>query len=144
MQAFESLSSIFHKVGQEGAWPIYGQLPSKAKYGNPVPVSLLDKPGGGDKPIGIIPVLSALFLKCQGEITTEWDESKMNFWEDAVKGSSALRAGLHRRLLDECAVAMGIPTLAVYWTLRNTMTASTGPRPSTGPWNLSSQRPCSR
>ena len=66
--------------------------------------------------------MSALYLKFQGDITTEWEDTRMKFWEDAVRGSSAIRAGLHRRLLDECAVAAGLPTLAIYWDLENTMT----------------------
>ena len=41
----------------------------------------------------------------------------MNFWEDAVKGSSALKAGLFRRLLSECAVLVGKETVSIYWDL---------------------------
>ena len=39
----------------------------------------------------------------------------MDFWEDAIKGSSALRAGLYRRLIDECTCALGLDTAAIYW-----------------------------
>ena len=104
--AIDSLRNIFGKVTNEGRWPVSQNI-NGVQYGNPIPVSLLDKPGGGDRPIGITPLLAALYLKSHGDITTEWDTRKMNFWEDAVKGSSALMAGLHRRLLDECAVALG-------------------------------------
>ena len=41
----------------------------------------------------------------------------MKFWEDAVKGSSALKAGLDRRLMDEVAVLQGKETAAVYWDI---------------------------
>ena len=41
----------------------------------------------------------------------------MHFWEDAVKGSSALQAALNRRLLDETAVALGLVTASTYWDL---------------------------
>ena len=41
----------------------------------------------------------------------------MKFWEDAVKGSSALQAGLRRRLLDEVTVALGQDTAAIYWDI---------------------------
>ena len=37
--------------------------------------------------------------------------------EDAVKGSSALKAGLDRRLMDEVAVLQGKETAAVYWDI---------------------------
>ena len=39
----------------------------------------------------------------------------MDFWEDAIKGSSALRAGLYRRLTDECTCALGLETASIYW-----------------------------
>ncbi len=86
-------------------------------FGNPVPVSLLDKPGRGNRPIGITPLLAALYLQSHGDITTEWEDRRMNFWEDAVRGSSALMAGLQGRMLDECAVALGQPTLGIHWDL---------------------------
>ena len=41
----------------------------------------------------------------------------MNFWEDAVKGSSALKAGLYRRLLDECSVLLGMETVSLFWDI---------------------------
>ena len=41
----------------------------------------------------------------------------MNFWEDAIKGSIALLAGITRRLQDECAVALGQHTASIYWDL---------------------------
>ena len=41
----------------------------------------------------------------------------MQFWEDAIKGSSALQAALRRRLMDECAVALGYETASIYWDL---------------------------
>ena len=39
----------------------------------------------------------------------------MDFWEDAIKGSSALRAGLYRRLMDECTCAQSMDTASIYW-----------------------------
>jgi len=46
-----------------------------------------------------------------------WEESHMKFWEDAVKGSSALQAALLRRLGEECAVALGYTTSGTFWDL---------------------------
>ena len=82
-----------------------------------VPIHLIPKPDGGDRPIGITPMLAAIFMKAQGTLIDEWDQEHMNFWEDAVKGSSALQAGLQRRLLDECSFLLGHSTAAVYWDL---------------------------
>ena len=41
----------------------------------------------------------------------------MQFWEDAVRGSSALQAGLRRRLQDECTVALGQHCASVFWDM---------------------------
>ena len=66
--------------------------------GSFVPVSLIPKPDGGDRPIGVTPFLCALLLKSTAWFVMEWDEREMHFWEDAIKGSSALLAGLKRQL----------------------------------------------
>ena len=57
----------------------------------------------------------ALFFKSLTSFVLTWDVAAMEFWEDAIKGSSALRAGLYRRLQDECACALGQDTAAIYW-----------------------------
>ena len=92
-----------------------------------VPISLIPKPDGGDRPIGVTPLLCAIFFKAAACFVTDWDVEHMNFWEDAIRGSSALLAGLRRRLLDECATAVGYETAAIYWDLRNFTTRSVGP-----------------
>ena len=90
LDAFRELAEIFEGVNQVGIWPFNETL---------IPIGLIEKPDGGDRPIGITPVLAALYLKNQhGEIVMDWEEKRMVFWEDAIRGSSALRAGLRRRL----------------------------------------------
>jgi hypothetical protein len=96
LKAFEELESLFGCVDKHGQWPQHGLV---------VPIGLLDKPDGGDRPIGITPMLSALYMRTKGPIIDTWESEHMNFWEDAVKGSSALQAALNRRLLDETSVA---------------------------------------
>ena len=49
-----------------------------------VPTNPHPKPRGGDRPIGITPLLAAIFLEIHGETITDWDEGRMNFWEDAL------------------------------------------------------------
>ena len=97
---------VFDKVIEEGEWPMNGSF---------IPVSLIPKPDGGDRPIGVTPLMVALFLKSLTGFVLTWDEAAMDFWEDAVKGSSALRAGLYRRLKDECACALGAETASIFW-----------------------------
>ena len=67
----------------------------------------------GGRPIGVTPLPAALFLKNLSDIVLLWEDD----WEDAVRGSSALQAGLRRRLLDECAVALGQDTASIFWDL---------------------------
>ena len=57
----------------------------------------------------------ALFFKSLTSYVLTWDEAAMDFWEDAIKGSSALRAGLYRRLTDECTCALGLETASIDW-----------------------------
>ena len=105
-EAFNDLGLVYDKVAEEGEWPMNGSF---------VPVSLIPKPDGGDRPIGITPIMVALFFKSLTGFVLTWDEAAMDFWEDAIKGSSALRAGLYRRLIDECTCALGLDTAAIYW-----------------------------
>ena len=47
----------------------------------------------------------------------EWETEHMDFWEDAIKGSSSLQAGLKRRLQDECSCTLGYETVGIYLDL---------------------------
>ena len=105
-EAFDDLALVFDKIAEEGEWPMNDSY---------VPVSLIPKPDGGDRPIGVTPLMVALFLKSLTSFVLTWDEAAMDFWEDAIKGSSAFRAGLYRRLTDECTCALGLETASIYW-----------------------------
>jgi hypothetical protein len=48
---------------------------------------------------------------------SDWQEAQEAFWDDAVKGSSALRAALHRRMLDEMEATEGRSSLNGYCDL---------------------------
>ena len=74
-EAFEDLADAFDQVIVERKWPMLDA---------PIPIGLHLKPTGGDRPIAITPLLSALFLKSQGFITDLWEEGHMDFWEDAI------------------------------------------------------------
>ena len=106
LEAFDDLGLVYDKVVEEGIWPMNKSF---------IPVSLIPKPDGGDRPIGVTPLMVALFLKSRTGFVLTWDEAAMDFWEDAIKGSSALRAGLYRRLTDECSCALGLDTASIYW-----------------------------
>ena len=81
-------------------------------------VALLGKPTGGDRPITIVTLLHAARSKHRGRWTREWDAREHGFWDTAIKGSSALRAGLVRRLLDETCFSLGASTVSVFYDIR--------------------------
>ena len=65
LEAYEDLATTFNQISKEGEWPMNGTM---------VRVALIPKDDGGDRPIGITPLLAALFLKSHGEFVTEWEE----------------------------------------------------------------------
>ena len=46
-----------------------------------------------------------------------WEDSFLEHWDTAVKGSSALQASLMRKLYDEIAFAEGLSSLGAYFDL---------------------------
>ena len=81
-------------------------------------VAIQGKPAGGDRPITIVTLLHAARSKHRGRWTREWHAREDEFWGTAVRGSSALRSGLIRRLLDETCVTLGASTVSVYYDIR--------------------------
>ena len=64
-------------------------------------MQLIPKPKGGDRPITVTSTLYSLVMDILGVQMNDWQEDQQAFWDDAIKGSSALQAALHRRLHDE-------------------------------------------
>ena len=77
-------------------------------------IQLIPKPKGGDRPITITSALFSLVMDTIGVDMTDWQEEQEAFWDDAVKGSSAHRAALHRRMLDELEATEGTASLNGY------------------------------
>ena len=80
-------------------------------------IPLLPKPLGGDRPIFLATQFYVLWAGLRRPWSSEWEEKKAGFWDDAIKGSSALQAGLRRRLFDEIAAAHGLATASLFWDL---------------------------
>ena len=72
----------------------------------PAMVVLLPKPDAGERPICLENMLVRIYLRTFKSYGQEWSEAQHGFWDDAVRGSSALRAGLLRALLDESALLL--------------------------------------
>ena len=46
---------------------------------------------------------------------SEWDDKRAGFWDDAVKGSSPLRAAILRSLRVEVSALLGLEAVGILW-----------------------------
>ena len=107
-ESVEGLVELFKEVERTLAWPpqVYFNY-----------IALLSKPDGGERPIGLMPMLYRVWLRARRPALAEWEEARAGFWDTAVKGSSALQAGLRRALLDETSVALGEAAVTFLWDM---------------------------
>eukprot|EP00959_Pyramimonas_sp_CCMP1952_P188327 3938508-Pyramimonas_sp.AAC.1 len=54
-----------------------------------------------------------LWSKARGGCCTEWSDALSAHWDTALKGSSALRAGLIRACLDEVGAELGASAMTL-------------------------------
>ena len=80
-------------------------------------VALILKPAGGDRPIGLTAWLYCTWAICRNSPSSSWDEKKAGFWDDAIKGSSALQATLLRRTNAEAAASLGLCVVENCWDI---------------------------
>ena len=76
---------------------------------------MLAKPKGGDRPICLVPLLVKLWESVNGDTILAWETDRIGFWDDAVKGSSVLRAAGLRRLQAETASLFGEEFCFLLW-----------------------------
>ena len=77
-------------------------------------IALLDKPDGGKRPIGLLQFIYRLWSATRRNLVTTWVDQRAGFWDDAIKGSSALRAALRRLLSDELAGRYGQNSATIF------------------------------
>ena len=80
-----------------------GAVPAQALL---VYIGLIPKPAGGERPIGLTAMLYRLALRLRKALVSEWDDKHAGFWDDAVKGSSPLRAAILRSLRVEVSTLL--------------------------------------
>eukprot|EP00959_Pyramimonas_sp_CCMP1952_P431418 9035538-Pyramimonas_sp.AAC.1 len=71
------------------------------------PCAALPKPAGGERIIGAPPKLMGLRSRARSGATDRWADSRNDFWDTAVRNSSAPRAALQRAVMDEAAHELG-------------------------------------
>jgi len=80
-------------------------------------VALLGKPGGGERPIALMPMLYRVWMRLRKNLVTGWDDKKHEFWDTAVKGSSPLQATYRRLCMDEMAVLQKSSVASCLWDM---------------------------
>ena len=80
-------------------------------------MALLPKPQGGDRAVTLASLLYVLWTTVRGEEFREWDEGRQKHWDGAIKGSSALKAAIRRRMFDEVEVVLGGFVAGTYWDM---------------------------
>ena len=80
-------------------------------------VALLGKPGGGERPIALLPMLYRVWMRLRKSLVTGWDDKKHEFWDTAVTGSSPLQATYRRLCMDETAVLQKASVASCLWDM---------------------------
>jgi hypothetical protein len=89
-------------------WEDTGTVPAQLIHNV---VKLLIKPDGTDRPITLMPMVIRLLFKMRGRETSEWCSDRQRRWDAAVKESSALRAAMMQKLMEEIADIEGVMRL---------------------------------
>ena len=97
--AKDGLLKVLHAVEATGTWPWQIQV---------VLVSLLGKPAGGDRAIGLFSEVARLWAAIRSPFADAWTTAMAGKWDQAVRGSSSLRCALVRAFRDEC-IALASP-----------------------------------
>eukprot|EP00959_Pyramimonas_sp_CCMP1952_P236973 4952444-Pyramimonas_sp.AAC.1 len=61
----------------------------------------------------MLPLPVKLWSRARSSPCSEWGSALSDHWDTAIRGSSALRAGLLRAVLDEPAHEIGITSLTI-------------------------------
>ena len=104
--ARRALGSVLGEVTRRSCLPIQALM---------VKVALLVNLAGGDRPISVPAYVFRAWSATCVDTVNEWDRSFIAHWDTAVKGSSALRAGLRRLLRDEVATTKGEDIISILW-----------------------------
>ena len=107
-EAKEVLLDILRDIEKAKAWPGY-------VYYNII--VLMGKPAGGVRPIALMAMIDRLWTKIRRPYIVQWERAHAGPWDAAIKGSSALRAGILSALNDEIAVLLGNETLSVLFDM---------------------------
>ena len=104
--ALAALACILNRVEALLTWP--AQVLQ-------VLVVLIPKPKGGDRPISLVSLVFKVWETLNAGTITTWESERIGFWDDATRGSSALRAAALRRMRAEASSIMGDEFAFILW-----------------------------
>ena len=80
-------------------------------------VHLIPKPGGGRRPIGVLPTLVRIWERARKSMVQKWSRENRRQYDWATQGRSSESAAWHQSILDEAATADGLQSAAVFLDL---------------------------
>ena len=110
LRAFTALSGFLETCERELAWPPQWLA---------IFTSLLPKSEIDERPIAVAPLLYRLWCRARGHEADDWCSARAGFWDTAVRGNSALRAGIQRMLMNETNQWLQYRFAMVCWDLEN-------------------------
>ena len=90
--ALEALATLLNEVENSLSWPLH----IIHNW-----VVLMGKPGGGTRPIALMPMLYRVWTKVRRSYLQAWENEHCGSWDAATNGNSALRAALLSLFHDE-------------------------------------------
>ena len=80
-------------------------------------IALMPKPTGGERPIGLNAMCHRLAVRLRKVMVASWDQKFCGFWDDAIRGSSPLKAAILRALRVEVSKLLGMDAIGLLWDL---------------------------
>ena len=97
-EALQEICDILNEAEETMVWP-------QQTYLNKM--IFLNKPGGGDRTIGLASMLFRIWQRIRAPIVQEWEAKQAVEWDSASKGQGALKASMRREVEAEAAVLQG-------------------------------------
>ena len=102
------LLQLYAMVEERLAWPWQLQA---------IAVALIPKKGG-DRGLGVMSWIVRLWSRLRSDTIGVWSEETSDPWDQAVPGSSSLRAAMSRAFMDETACTLGLETASTLWDIQ--------------------------
>ena len=107
-QLCESIALFLNAVEEGGKWP--EEIATSL-------IHLIPKPGGGRRPIGVLPTIVRIWERTRKAVAQRWSRENQRAYDWATQGRSSESAAWHQSLLDEAAKGRHELSAAVFLDL---------------------------